>query len=420
MRHTRSALLLALPLALGCPPTDGSPEPEPMADCEERVDLAPDVADVVAGNSDFAWDLYQTLREAEDGNVFVSPLSISAAFGMTLAGARGETAEEMREVLGLTLDDATWSYAFGDLLRDLDLGPGCDTSLALANRLWGQADYPFLADFLALTEQAWDAPFGEVDFIGDTEGARQTINAWVEDKTQEKIQELIPAGVLKDTSRLVLTNAIYFKADWASAFDPSRTADASFRLADGGSVTAPLMWQEGSFPHLYEDDLQVLKLPYTSDQSMILLLPHADDGLAAVEDRLDAEQVEAWIAALYEAELEVSLPRFTTTLDLRLEDAMKAMGMERAFEFGVAEFEGIADPAQTGEMLYIQAALHKAFIAVDEAGTEAAAATAVVVGTESAGPVFRADHPFAFLIRDDVTGSILFMGRVMDPTDEGA
>ncbi|MBW2256513.1 MAG: serpin family protein [Deltaproteobacteria bacterium] len=390
-------------------------EPEPARDPRLVTERTTEIATVADANNDFALDLFGEMR-AEEGNLFFSPFSISSALSMTYAGAAGTTADEMAEVLHVGLDDDLWHANFGDLTRDLAGDhPGRGYQLSVGNRLWGQDGYPWLQSFVDVNAVHYDAPLEDLDFAADPESARVTINDWVEDQTKGKIEDLLQPGVITSDTRLVLTNAIYFKADWASQFDEGDTYDGAFTLADGLQVITPLMNQELEFQAGAFDGVSVAKLPYQDDEvSMVLLLPDAHDGLPALEEGLTAAQIDGWIADLETAEMLLILPKFEMTYDLSLSETLRDLGMTSAFEPLSADFSGMADLVEGS--LFISDVVHKAYVKVDEEGTEAAAATGVVVGVTSAPIGFQADHPFLFLIRDDLTGSILFMGRVADPS----
>jgi serpin B len=374
-----------------------------------------EIATIADANNDFALDLFGEMR-AEEGNLFFSPFSISSALSMTYAGAAGTTADEMAEVLHVGLDDDVWHENFGDLTRDLGGDhAGRGYQLSVGNRLWGQDGYPWVQDFLDVNAVHYDAPLADLDFAANPESARVTINDWVEEQTKGKIEDLLQPGVITSDTRLVLTNAIYFKADWASQFDEGDTYDGAFTLADGSQVTTPLMTQEFEFQAGAFDGVSVAKLPYQDDEvSMVILLPDAYDGLPALEEGLTAAQIDGWIEDLETAELPLILPKFEMTYDLSLSDVLQDLGMSSAFDPLAADFSGMADLVEGP--LFISDVVHKAYVKVDEEGTEAAAATGVVVGVTSVPVGFQADHPFLFLIRDDLTGSILFMGRVADPS----
>jgi len=369
---------------------------------------------LVTGNSEFAVALYDQLAR-NDGNLFFSPYSISTALGMTYAGARGKTAEEMKTTLRFHLDPDKLHPAFGRLIAQLD-GEKTKrfTQLRVANRLWGQRDYGFMPNFLKLTQTDYHAGLQEVDFVQDPEVARKMINAWVEKQTQEKIKDLMPAGTVTIMTRLVLTNAIYFKAAWMHPFSEKETKNGEFTLADGKKVQAQLMRNRLRAGFSQQEGFSVLDMPYErQEMSMILVLPKDPAGLPKVEKQLSETNVKKWLGKASDHEVDVTLPKYKITAQFMLNDTLKEMGMRDAFEFGKADFSGMA----TREKLFISAVVHKAFVDVNEKGTEAAAATGVAAGTLSLPPpaMFRADHPFLFLIRDNVTGSILFMGRLANP-----
>ncbi len=410
------AAALALGANLGCGGKNAVAPPTPADIAAARAlpdSVAAEASDLVAANTGFALGLYRRLAAGNDGNLFLSPFSISTAFAMTFAGARGQTEAEMAGVFGFPLDQERMHAVFGALLGSLDTGTGFDGyRLNLADRLFGQTGYGFLDGYLALTRERYGAELERLDFAGDPESSRTHINDWVESKTENRIVDLLPAGSITSATTLVLANAIYFKGNWKYRFDPAATRAAPFHLASGSDVTAPMMHQEGTFRFGYADGVQIVDLPYAGeDLSMLILLPRAADGLTALTGALTPQVLATWTAELREAEIEVDLPRFGMTSEFRLKPTLSAMGMPSAFGLG-ADFSGMNG---TGG-LFVSDAYHKAFVKVDEAGTEAAAATAVDVGRTSLPPQFRADHPFLFLIRDHVTGSVLFLGRVSDPT----
>ncbi len=378
----------------------------------------PDVGALVLGNTAFALDIYTQLK-AQDGNLFFSPYSISSALSMTYAGARGETAAQMEKVLHFAPESGETHAAFEALQERLEAVQAQGAvQLAVANSLWPQKDYPFLPEFLEMVKARYDAGITPLDFAGDTEGARTTINGWVEEKTREKIRDLIAQGNLDPLTRLVLVNAIYFKGSWASRFDAARTEEADFHVAVDSTVKVPMMAQTRKYSYAEMDDGQVLKLPYEGgDLSMLVVLPREKDGLAALEAGLSLERLAEWTSQLAEREVRVLLPKFKLTWGAaELNRNLMALGMTDAFDDKRADFSGM-----DGRMgwLYIGLVLHKAFVEVNEEGTEAAAATAVVMKYRSISkppPEFRADHPFLFLIQEEETGAILFLGRVADPS----
>ena len=376
--------------------------------------LNADTALLVKSDNAFAFDLYQNLCK-EDGNLFFSPYSISNALAMTYAGARGQTALDMAKTLQFPFDQTRLNPAFNDLIQELNRrGQKRGYQLSIANRLWGQKDYGFLPEFLRISKESYGAGLEEVDFIGATEKARITINDWVAKETQDKIKDLLATGVLTGDTRLVLTNAIYFKAQWAHLFNEDATKKEDFTAAAGKTVKVDMMHASQVLRLFESDALQVLEMPYKQqDLSMVVFLPCKIDGLTEIEKQLKTGNADQWLSKAQTRRVALSLPKYKYTSKFMLNDVLSTMGMGIAFTPG-ADFSGMT----SRQNLYITAVVHKAFVAVDENGTEAAAATAVVMGALGGGPpltTFLADHPFVFLIRDNRTGSILFMGRVVNP-----
>jgi serpin B len=376
----------------------------------------PSVEVAVQGNTEFALDLYQKLRTTE-GNLFFSPYSISTALAMTYAGARGDTEVQIAQALHFLLDQKQLHPAFALLEAKLgEVGKKGHVQLRVANTLWPQKGYAFLEEFLASTKQYYGVMITSVDY-GNAEAARHTINVWVEEKTESKIKDLIPPGVFDNLTRLVLVNAIYFRGNWACQFDQSLTSVAPFWVTSDEQVQVPMMTQTHEFRYGEDNGLQVLELPYAGDDlSMLVLLPREIGGLAKLEESLTVGNLDTWTRNLSETEVVVFLPRFEMTFPFRLDGTLKSMGMVDAFS-GKADFSGMDK-----EPLFISAVLHKAFVVVNEQGTEAAAATAAFVslGLPSPPPIFRADRPFVFLIRENSTGNTLFLGRVVNPVHRAA
>jgi len=356
------------------------------------------------------FDLYQKLATGQDGNLFLSPYSVSSALAMVYGGARGETAEQMNLTLHFGGQGATHP-AFSHLRATLNgIQKKGHVQLSVANSLWPQKGYAFLPDYLSLTTEFYGSEIVPVDFKGDTENARQKINGWVEDETNDRIKDLIPEGMLDPLTRLVLANAIYFKGDWANQFKPGRTRPAPFKLIDGTSVDVPMMSQTEDFRLAHTDEFQALELPYEGgDLSMLILLPGESDKLPNLEKSLTLETITG--LEFNEMEVMVQLPKFKLESTFYLGRALAAMGMPLAFS-RQADFSGMDGSKE----LYIGAVVHKAFVEVDEKGTEAAAATAVGMRVTSMPPQFIANRPFLFLIRENFTGVILFIGRVADPS----
>jgi len=370
---------------------------------------------VVRGNSAFALDIHRRLKETE-GNLFFSPYSISTALAMTYAGARGETEARMARVLHITLDQEQLHpavAALDSMIADVEKWGG--VQLKVANALWPQQGYAFLEDYLTLLKTHYGVNVTPLDYR-DEETARQTINAWVEEKTAEKIRDLIQPGVLDALTRLVLTNAIHFKGTWAHQFDKALTKDAPFWVTPTETVEAPMMAQKREFRYAERGQLQILELPYLGDDlSLIVLLPRAVDGLTELEERLTVDRLWDWTVLLRMQEVDVLLPKYRLEYRIELADMLRSMGMTDAFDANEADFSGM-----DGRMhwMSISAVIHQAFVDVNEEGTEAAAATAVAmqfIGVPSPPPTFRADHPFLFLILENFTRSILFLGRVTNP-----
>lgn len=459
-------------LAMGSPPLLAQP--------------AGDVANVVQGNNRFAFDLYHRLRTSEvvaenEGNLIFSPYSISTAVGMVYAGARGQTAQDIANVFHFGLPQDRLHPAYGSLIRDLNGPHRSGYHLSVANRLRGQDGFPINQPFLDATRDHYGAELGRLDFVRDTENSRQTINRWVEEQTKDRIKELIPSGALNEQTRMVLTNAIYFNGDWKHSFQKDATHDRAFAVSATEQIRAPTMFQNGRFRYADGGDFQMLELPYKGDQlSMLIVLPKSGgrerepelgngpvtggseldmplvepttfdgtispirgsispaavtpfypipsngfapgpigiDALASLEASLTPDVLQGAIDKLSYADVNVWLPKFKLETGVKLKETLTDMGMPTPFS-DFADFLAIAD-----DPLKISEIRHKAFIELDEEGTEAAGATSIemiqittVAIREWIPPItFNADHPFHFLIRDNLTGSTLFMGRVARP-----
>ena len=370
---------------------------------------------ITKNTNEFAFDLYRRLELENKGkNIFFSPFSISDALAMTYAGARGNTEKQMAKVLRFSLPQEELHPAFSSLIERLKVKPGKKAyKLHIANALWGQKDYHFLEEFKALIDRYYNGGFYNVDFAGNTEVARKRINTWVEQKTEEKIKNLIAKGDIDSLTRLVLTNAIYFKGKWASQFKKKNTKPMPFHVTSKKSVKVPMMFQEGQFPYFENENLQVLELPYAGDElSMIILLPAKKDGLAELEQHLTEKTLSQWLAHLCKREIKVYMPRFKLRTKYYLARDLAAMGMPDAFS-NRADFSGMTGHKE----LKISKVIHQAYVEVNEEGTEAAAATAVTMRLKAVmlHPIFRANHPFVFMIFHKKTGSILFVGKVVNP-----
>ncbi|MBF0569788.1 MAG: serpin family protein [Candidatus Omnitrophica bacterium] len=365
------------------------------------------LATLSESNNQFAFNLYQRYA-ARGGNVFFSPYSLATALGMTYEGARGKTADEMRTVLGFSADDAARRAATSEMIGRLNVEDPL-FELTMANALWAQKGFSFLPDYLKMVKTVYGGEARSLDFFADAENSRITINSWVAEQTRDRIKDLLPERSLNSSTRLVLTNAVYFKGQWQTAFDKSQTTLSAFWLSPETFKDVAMMHKLDSFAYGENDAAQFLELPYKGDElSMIVILPK--DRTAA------ALAAGAWQVKMAPEKVSVSLPSFEFGEGSELSDDLKALGMASAFGQG-ADFSGMTGKPD----LYIGAVYHKAWIKVNEEGTEAAAATAVTmedkaVFLEEAPPkVFYADRPFIFMIQDRRSGQILFMGRVTDP-----
>jgi serpin B len=371
------------------------------------------MSDVVRGNNRFALDLYARLRQ-QPGNVFYSPYSISTALAMTYAGARGQTAEQMARTLHFELPPDRLHSAYQDLIRHINGDGTRPYQLLVANALWGREGTDFRPEFLKVVKEHYYAEVSRLDFRS-AEPARRTINAWVEERTRDKIKDLIGPGALHPDTLLVLTDAIYFKGEWASPFLKRGTRQEDFRVSAAEKLKVPMMHRVGRYGYVEGEGLQALELPYKGDAlAMVVLLPGAESGLPKLEESLSEAKLADWTARLSPREVRVALPRFRLERGIELKEVLSGMGMPDAFTGG-ADFSGMTGRREP----YLSAVIHKAFVDVNEEGTEATAATGVVM-RPLAAPVdraveFRADRPFLFLIRERRTGSILFLGRVTDP-----
>ena len=394
-----------------------------MADAQRAAPEAGAAARAGAALDAFAAGLYAQVAGEEEGNVVLSPYSVAYALAMTRAGAVGDTADEIDAVLHSELLDDLHA-SFNALDQDLATRSGkkqradgseAELNLRTANSLWGQRGFAFESPFLELLASQYGAGMHLVDFIGDTEGARRAINGWVGDQTNDKIPELLAEGILTDLTRLVLTNAIYLKAPWELPFAEVDTEPAPFHLLDGSTVEAPLMSLRWKLGHSEGDGWQAVELPYAGNElSMVVVVPE-EGAFAAVEAALDGDLLAKVVDGLTPSMVDLRFPSFEFRTQASLKDALTALGMPLAFDPDNADLSGMTKE----DRLYVSAVVHEAFIAVDEKGTEAAAATAVVGMTKSALPdlvQLTVDRPFLFLIRDSATGAPLFMGRVLDPT----
>jgi len=373
---------------------------------------------LVDGNNAFGLDLYQTLR-SQDGNLILSPFSVSFALAMTYAGARGETEAQMADVLNFGPQEQVHN-AFNALdlaleetpiVLDKDQEP---MQLSIANSVWAEKTFTFLPDFLDTLSVNYGAGIQLMDFINSPDPSRKVINQWVSDETKEKINNLLPENSITSDTKMVLVNAIYFKADWLSPFDANDTYDSSFKLLDGSEVTVPMMGQQLYIPYFVGDGYAVAELPYAGESAVMTLLVPDEGRFEEIEAQVEGDMFNEALANLAQADVTLRMPKFEFESPFNLSDALIDMGMPLAFDENRADFSGMTDQQD----LYIGNVIHKAFVAVDEKGTEAAAATAVVMeGASAMMPenVLTIDRPFLFFIRDVETGQILFIGRVLNP-----
>jgi serpin B len=378
---------------------------------------AVDTKSLVAGNTAFALELYGQLK-TNPGNLFFSPYSISTALAMTYAGARGDTEKQMARVLHFSENQRQLHSDFGQLQRQLgEAGKQKAIELNVANALWAQKGHPFLPAFLKITQDEYQANINQADFNTGADAARDEINRWVGQKTKDKIQDILGPGTLDQTTTLVLANAIYFKGRWAVPYKKEATSIEPFHVSSGSQVNVPLMHHFDEVRYMENGDFQAVELPYAGEGlSMMVLLPRQVDGCRKLEDGLNPALVSNTLSQMKKQRVEIFLPKFKLESSFRLNAALAAMGMPDAFG-PKADFSGMDGT----KLLYFSLVLHKAWGEVNEEGTEAAAATVVTMmmgmpPPRPPAPIFRADHPFIFFIRDMGSGSILFLGRLAGPS----
>jgi serpin B len=429
----------------GCKPTAAAPDPAPATPSSPSTpppisaptstptpasgDAEAPTSVTRAAESDFAARLYAEARKTSDTNVTMSPLSVRTALAMAWAGARGQTADEMARTLGLSGSPDEVHSRFASMLRDLTAvtpPPQYDwqapaPTLKIADRLWGQAGRQFLTPFLDTLSTRYGASLVPIDFAHAPGEARDQINRAVSDATDQKITDLLAPGMVTSATALVMTNAVYMKAAWAEPFMKPMTKKANFRTQGGRIIQADLMDATEALPYAEVDGAQVITLPYASSSlAMTLVLPKDNDGLPALEQAMGPDSIARWTSARGPQRVHVVMPRFRIASSLSLGSLLARMGMPSAFDVHSADFSGMDGTRE----LFISVVVQKTFVAVDEAGTEAAAATAVSMAAGAAPmmdkPVeFRADHPFFFCVRDSKSGAVLFTGRVVDPTLAG-
>jgi serpin B len=400
--------------------TEPTDTPPPAKGAVVPMPPTKEVEPLAAANNGFAFALWPRLGQPGK-NLAFSPASMSIAFAMVAPGAKGETATQISKVLRFGGDADAIANGWGKLSRALT-SEGRPVKIRIANRLFGEKTATFLPRYLERTKTVFDAPLEPLDFKGAAEPSRMRINAWVEEKTEKRIKDLLPPKALDDLTRLVLVNAIYFLADWEAPFSKEATRDEDFTLAGGTKKKVPTMHEATSARFAKVDGAKVLDLPYMGhDVVMRFVVPEKTDGLAALEKTLSAEKLAAFGKALATTQVEMAIPRFEIASDaIPLAEQLTAMGMPVAFDRDKADFGGIAMPVDPRERLHISNVFHKAFVKVDEKGTEAAAATAIAMAAGGGMPPkaepFVADHPFLFFILERTSGLVLFAGRVADPT----
>jgi serpin B len=386
---------------------------------------------VAQSNNQFAVDLYQKLRDNQ-GNLFFSPYSLFTALGMTYAGARGTTQEQMAQVMSLPtsaevlrkmglsrepIPPAAFAHMCGSLTAELNANDEAGRhELSIVNAMWGRKDMGFLRDYLRLVEGQYNGRFQNLDFARAEQSAR-TINAWVQEQTKGKITDLVSPAALSDLTSLVLTNAVYFKGRWMEPFQKNGTTLQPFRQPGGLSRQVSLMHLHKALGYAETDDLQILELQYVGERlSMVILLPRQVEGITKLDEQLTGTSLSKWLSLIAKTEVSASIPRFQADSTFNLNSALIALGMTEAFSES-ADFSGMVGRLTTPD--FLSDVVHKACVDVDEEGTEAAAATGVRMAASAPDPseykTFTADHPFIYLIRDRVSGSVLFLGRLVDP-----
>jgi len=418
--------VLLVMLVSACTPQGGNSNSSPEISSSIPRDMEPAVPSgnlekLVKGNTSFGINLFQAVKQGDENLIF-SPYSISVALAMAQAGAKDNTLQQMNAVLRFSLPVEDLHPAFNALQLELnnrennDYEEGKkDFELNIVNSIWGEKTYTFLPGYLDLLAKNYGTGLRLADFIQQADTSRKEINQWVSDQTNDRIQDLLPENSITELTRLVLTNAIYFKAGWLHQFDPGMTQNGVFTLLNGEDVQVPMMHQTETFGYAREDGYQLISLPYEGNKlSMLIILPD-ENNFTQVEKAMSGLDVQNLVSSISFAQLDLSMPKFKIESSIGLADHLNAMGMKDAFIPGIADFSGMDGTHD----LYISAVQHKAFIEVDETGTEAAAATAVVVGIESM-PIdeplkVNIDRPFIFIIVDNKTGSVLFLGRVINP-----
>jgi serpin B len=382
----------------------------PLADDTNAT--AESVSLLINSLNDFSFNFYKQISISEEGNIFFSPYSIFTALSMAYEGTGDNTANEMKNVLNILQNNSQTLGSFGRIYNLLNQNPKGYT-ISTANAFWTHINYEFLSNYLALLENFYMAEASELDFSKNIE-ASEIINTWIEENTNNKIKDMIQPELLSDLTKLVLTNAIYFKGEWAIPFDEKKTYETDFTLTFGENKKVNMMSdpEESFFNYSETNDLQILEMNYYgNDLSMFVILPK-ENNITSAESLLNYQNFSSWKNELYEIDINVEIPKFKFESKFSLKNLLKEMGIVDAFIPGTADFSGMDGTKN----LFISSAIHQAFVEVNEKGTEAAAATSVQVGLTAIPEIFRADHPFVFLIQHKETGAILFMGRVTDPS----
>ncbi len=411
------SVLIGLVFLVGCTdvPVDNPTDNPTNVIVDDSEATSEGVSAVVNGNNEFAFDVYSKFKDQGE-NLFFSPWSISSALAMTYEGARGTTADEMKKVLHFS-DSSLMRPGFAKIQNQINAEEK-SYLLSTANALWAQKNYSFLSEYFGLIDSYYGGKVTNLDFAGETEKSRVTINSWVEEKTNNKIKDLIPQGLITQDTALVLTNAIYFKGNWLTQFKKENTREQDFKISEGETISVEMMHAFGEdyeFKYAETEKLQILELPYVDEElSMLVLLP-SEGEMDYLESNLTAQNFGDWKSNLRMQEVNVYLPKFKFETKYFMKDVLKELGMATAFSAG-ADFSGM-----TGQRdLFISEVIHQAFVEVNEEGTEAAAATAVIMPITAVEPYqipeFKANHPFIFVIQENETGSILFIGRVDNPT----
>ena len=368
----------------------------------------------ITGDKDFVFAFYSEIIDNDKSNIFFSPLSISTAFSMAYEGAKEDTASQMQQVFGFERDEQKRQKAISELLSRLNHKDDW-YKLQVANALWVKDGYEIKSDYLDTAKTHYSSTVDNVDFV--TDDGINKINSWVQEKTNDKIQDILAPGSTDDLTRMVITNAVYFKGKWGLEFNPRNTSDKPFWTDKDNSVMVPMMKENAAlYNYASTGDLQALELNYLGgDIAMIVLLPKERDGLGSIEQSMSKEELDSIRDSMTRQPLTVQIPRFEFETQYNLVEPLQSLGLEDAFDRENADFQGITD-----EQVYLEKAAHKAFVNVNEEGTEAAAITALVMRATSGPPEpvaeFIADHPFMFIIQEKETEEILFIGRVMDPT----